>query len=40
MSGTDSAGRPWAGRTFEATPWAADDGSAPPAYLAAHAAFL
>jgi hypothetical protein len=37
----DSAGRPWAGRTFEAapSPWAGDDGSAPPAYTAALAAF-
>lgn len=37
----DSAGRPWAGRTFEATPsaFAGDDGSAPPAYTAALGAF-
>jgi hypothetical protein len=39
VSGTDSAGRPWAGRSFEASPWAADDGSAPPAFLAASEAF-
>ena len=37
----DSAGRPFAGRTFEASrsPFAGDDGTAPPAFLAAHAAF-
>jgi type III secretion system (T3SS) SseB-like protein len=37
----DSAGRPFAGRAFEgpASPFAGDDGSAPPAFLAAHAAF-
>ena len=34
----DSAGRPWSGRSFEANAWAADDGSAPPAYLEALAA--
>ncbi|MGN6741993.1 MAG: SseB family protein [Amnibacterium sp.] len=41
MSRADSAGRPFAGRTFEASTsaWSADDGSAPPAFLAAHAAF-
>ncbi|MDH2444980.1 SseB family protein [Amnibacterium sp. CER49] len=39
MSGTDSAGRPWAGRSFEASPWGADDGSAPPGFLAASDAF-
>ncbi len=27
---TDSAGRPWAGRSFEHTPASTDDGSAPP----------
>lgn len=31
----DSAGRPWAGRSFESNDRAADDGSAPPALLAA-----
>lgn len=31
----DSAGVPWAGRSFEANPHAADDGSADPALLAA-----
>jgi SseB protein N-terminal domain len=31
----DSAGRPWSGRSFEANAWAADDGTAPPAYLQA-----
>ncbi len=37
----DSAGRPFAGRTFEASrsPFAGDDGTAPPAFVAAHAAF-
>ncbi len=39
MSGTDSAGRPFAGRTFSASPWSGDDGTAPPSFLAAHAAF-
>ncbi|MDQ1513998.1 MAG: hypothetical protein QOC59_1840 [Microbacteriaceae bacterium] len=39
MNRTDSAGTPWAGRAFQAGPWAADDGSAPPEFLAAHAAF-
>jgi hypothetical protein len=36
---TDSAGRPFPGRSFEPTPspFAQDDGSAPPAFLAAHA---
>jgi hypothetical protein len=35
----DSAGRPFAGRAFEAapSPFAGDDGTAPPAFLAAHA---
>ncbi|QEO13282.1 SseB family protein [Agromyces intestinalis] len=31
----DSAGRPWAGRSFEQNPHAADDGSAPPLLAAA-----
>lgn len=35
----DSAGRPWAGRAFEASPWAGDDGTAPEAYTRALAAF-
>ncbi len=35
MSGTDSAGRPWAGRSFSANPHGADDGSAPPALVTA-----
>ncbi|UOE44774.1 SseB family protein [Agromyces larvae] len=35
----DSAGRPWAGRSFEQNPHAADDGSAPPALAAAVARF-
>ncbi|MDL9980546.1 SseB family protein [Microbacterium candidum] len=35
----DSAGQPWAGRSFEANPHAADDGSADPALLAALEAF-
>lgn len=35
----DSAGRPWAGRQFEENRSAADDGSAPPALLAAVMAF-
>lgn len=39
MSGADSAGTPWTGRAFEASPWAGDDGSAPAAYTAAVAAF-
>ena len=41
MSGRgDSAGRPWAGRTFQHhdTAYAGDDGSAPPAFVAAAAA--
>jgi hypothetical protein len=29
----DSAGRPWSGRSFEVNAWAADDGTAPPAFL-------
>ncbi|HET8957450.1 MAG TPA: SseB family protein [Microcella sp.] len=40
MSGpADSAGQPWAGRSFEPNPNAADDGSAPSAFLDAHTAF-
>jgi hypothetical protein len=39
VSGTDSAGRPWAGRTFDAGAWSTDDGSAPAEFLAAHEAF-
>lgn len=35
----DSAGRPWAGRSFEANPHAADDGSMPAALAAALARF-
>lgn len=35
----DSAGRAWAGRAFEPSPWAGDDGAASPAYTAALAAF-
>ncbi len=36
---TDSAGVPWEGRSFDANPHAADDGSADPALLAALTAF-
>jgi hypothetical protein len=36
---SDSAGQPFAGRAFEASPWTADDGTAPPAYTGALAAF-
>jgi hypothetical protein len=36
---SDSAGQPFAGRAFEASPWTSDDGSAPAAYTAALAAF-
>ena len=36
---TDSAGQPWAGRSFELTAHADDDGSAPPALAAALARF-
>lgn len=41
MSGADSAGRPWAGRAFDAggSAWSGDDGSAPAAYTRALAAF-
>lgn len=35
----DSAGQPWAGRSFQPNPHAADDGSADPGLLAALAAF-
>lgn len=35
----DSAGVPWAGRSFEQNPWAGDDGSADAALLAALTAF-
>lgn len=35
----DSAGQPWAGRRFEANPFADDDGSTPAAYADAIAAF-
>ena len=31
----DSAGFPWAGRSFEANPFAGDDGSADPALIGA-----
>lgn len=34
----DSAGRPWAGRSFESNAWASDDGTAPRAFLDAVAA--
>ena len=36
---SDSAGRPFAGRAFDASPWTGDDGTAPPAYTEALAAF-
>jgi hypothetical protein len=35
---TDSAGRPWSGRAFEPNAWGADDGTAPPEFVAAVAA--
>jgi hypothetical protein len=35
----DSAGRPFAGRAFEPSPWTGDDGTAPTAYREALAAF-
>lgn len=38
-SSADSAGVPWEGRSFQANPHAADDGSADPALLAALEAF-
>lgn len=36
----DSAGQPWAGRSFDTNPHASDDGSAPEALAAAVAAYL
>lgn len=36
---SDSAGQPWAGRSFEPNPNAGDDGTAPPALMAALASF-
>lgn len=40
MSGADSAGRPWEGRSFGApSAWSGDDGSAPRAYVDALQAF-
>jgi hypothetical protein len=39
VTGADSAGQPWAGRAFEASPFSGDDGTAPVAYTAALAAF-
>jgi hypothetical protein len=39
VSATDSAGRPWEGRAFEASPWTGDDGTAPAMYTEALAAF-
>lgn len=39
MTAADSAGVPWEGRHFEPNPHAADDGSAPPALMAALSAF-
>lgn len=33
VGGADSAGQPWAGRSFGETPFADDDGSAPRVYL-------
>lgn len=38
-AGSDSAGVPWEGRSFEANPHAGDDGSADPALLSALLAF-
>jgi hypothetical protein len=35
----DSAGRSWAGRAFEPSPWSGDDGAAPAGFVAALAAF-
>ncbi|WP_375399702.1 SseB family protein [uncultured Amnibacterium sp.] len=35
VTGADSAGRAWAGRSFESNPWAGDDGSAPAGFEAA-----
>lgn len=37
--GADSAGQPWEGRSFGATPFADDDGSAPKAFVDAIEAF-
>jgi hypothetical protein len=37
--GTDSAGQPWAGRSFGQTPFADDDGTAPAVFVEAIAAF-
>ena len=37
--GADSAGQPFAGRSFEPSPWGSDDGSTPAAYAAALTAF-
>lgn len=34
----DSAGQPWAGRSFDENPWAGDDGTTPPVYAEAIAA--
>ncbi len=39
MNHADSAGQSWAGRAFEANAFAADDGSTPPAFAEAIAAF-
>src|SRR5205823_3538751 len=39
VSGTDSAGQPWAGRAFTTSPWSGDDGTAPAGYTAALVAF-
>ena len=35
----DSAGQPWAGRSFEPNAFASDDGSAPAEFVAAMAEF-
>ena len=42
MRSADSAGQPFAGRAFETapSPFAGDGGTAPPAFLAAHADFV
>jgi len=39
VTSADSAGQPWSGRAFEASPWTGDDGTAPAAYTEALAAF-
>ena len=39
MSATDSAGQPWAGRSFTPNPAAGDDGSAPVAFVEGMRAF-